>query len=269
MQSHYFHFKQSTIHYRYSGEGPELVICFHGFGTYAATFDWLASHVPGHRFIAFDLPLHGDTKWNDGNTLSPEDLIDMIHHCPHAQVDRFSLMGYSMGGRISLHLLQLIPHRVTRLILLAPDGLHFSPYYWLATQTSGGNKLFRRFMHKPQGFIRMIRRMESWGMISKSIRKFVDLYLEDKHVRELVYEAWTLFRKFKPNLTIVIREINKRQIPTILLYGQYDTIIPLNPGKAFFQRVQAPKKMEILPIGHQVLHLKNAPVIAEAFNLSA
>lgn len=268
MYSHYLQYKNSTIHYRFSGEGPELVICFHGFGTYAATFDWLAGHVPGHRFIAFDLPLHGDTSWNDGHTALPEDLIEMIRLCPHAQSDRFALMGYSMGGRIALHLLQLIPHRITRLILIAPDGLHKNPFYWLATQTRQGNKLFRHVMHHPQGFLRVLRSAEKWGMVSKSILKFVDVYVNDKHVRELVYEAWTMFRKFKPNLTVVVREIGKHRIPTILIYGKYDTIIPLQPGIRFFQRLQSPKRMEILTTGHQVLHLKNAQYIADAFNVS-
>lgn len=269
MYSHYLHYKNSVIHYRYSGEGPELVICLHGFGTYAATFDWLAEHVPGHRFIAIDLPLHGDTQWNNGNTLTPQDFLQIIQLCPHAQADRFALLGYSMGGRIALHLMQLIPHRITRLVLLAPDGLHFNFFYWLATQTSPGNALFKRIMEKPEGFVRLLNQFESWSMVNKGVRKFVNLYMDDKHVRALVYQAWTLFRKFRPNLTAVVREINAHQTPVVLIYGQFDNIIPLKPGQVFFHRIRAPKQMHVLPTGHQVLHLRNAPVIADAFNLQA
>src|SRR6478736_5160099 len=102
MNSHYLAYKNSVIHYRYSGDGPETVLCFHGFGTYATTFDWLASHVPGKRFIAFDLPCHGETKWNsDGDSFTPWELLEIIEACPHIPVDRFALLGYSMGGRIS------------------------------------------------------------------------------------------------------------------------------------------------------------------------
>lgn len=267
MNSSYLSYRNSTIHYRYSGDGPVTVICFHGFGTFAATFDWLAGHVPGHRFIAFDLPHHGQTIWNDGDTVTPAQMLEIIDACPHATSREFALMGYSMGGRICLQLLQNLPDRVTRLVLLAPDGLHFNPFYWLATQTSGGNRLFRNVMKKPAGFVRTLKRAEKLGLVNKGILKFVDRYMEDRHVRELTYIAWTMFRKFKPDPGKVANLINQRNIPVTLIYGRFDTIIPLAPGEKFFQKLSGRRSMEILDTGHQVLHVRNAPYIADAFNL--
>jgi len=267
MNSHYLEYKKSLIHYRYSGDGPETVVCFHGFGTYASTFDWLASHVPGRRFIAFDLPHHGETRWNDGNILTPEQLINIIDACPHMTVNKFSLLGYSMGGRISLRLLQAIPERITRLILLAPDGLHSNPFYWVSTQTSIGNLLFKKIMDKPEPFVRPLIRAEKLGLVNKGLLKFVDRYLNDDQVRAKVYTVWTLFRKFSPDLKKVVSEINARNIPTILIYGRFDSIIPLAPGEKFFRRLRSIRKMEILETGHQILHVSNAPYIADAFNL--
>jgi len=267
MNSHYLEYKNSIIHYRYSGEGPETVVCFHGFGTYANTFDWLASHVPGHRFIAFDLPYHGETKWNDGDTFTPEQLIEIIDACAHVAVDRFALLGYSMGGRISLELIQLVPHRITRLILLAPDGLHYNPFYWFSTQTSLGNSLFKKIMAKPDAFVKPLKKAEKLGLVNKGLIKFVDRYLEDGAIREKVYIVWTLFRKFKPDLKQVAREINSRDIPTILIYGRFDSIIPLGPGEKFFHRLHSVRRLEILETGHKVLHVRNAPYIADGVKL--
>jgi pimeloyl-ACP methyl ester carboxylesterase len=267
MNSHYITYQHSVIHYRYSGEGPESVICFHGFGTFARTFDWLAAHVPEHRFIAFDLPCHGDTQWNDGNTFTPEQLLEIIDLCPHLSSDRFSLLGYSMGGRVSLHLLQLAPHRVSELILLAPDGLHQNPWYWFSTQTALGNRFFKYVMTKPDRFVTTLHRASKYNLVNKGILKFVERYMEDRHVRELVYTVWTMFRRFKPNLTRIANEINRRNIPVVLIYGKYDSIIPLAPGEQFFHRITGRKRMEILETGHQILHVRNAPYIADAFNL--
>jgi esterase/lipase len=88
----------------------------------------------------------------------------------------------------------------------------------------------------------------------------------DRNIREQVYRVWTSFRKFKPNKSRVISNINRWQIPVSLIYGKYDTIIPLAPGESFFHQLKSRKKIEVLETGHQILHLKNAAVIAETFN---
>ncbi len=265
MNSHFLTYKNSVIHYRYSGEGPRVVVCFHGFGTFARTFDWLGGHVAGHMFIAFDLPFHGETKWKDGESFQPEEMLEIIARCPHIKTERFSLLGYSMGGRICLQLLELIPHRINNLVLLAPDGLHINPWYWFATQTSVGNRLFKTVMQNPKQFVAVLNKLSSVNMLNKGVMKFVDRYLEDGHIRSQVYQVWTAFRRFKPDLKKIISIANKLDIPVTLLYGRYDTIIPLAPGEKFFHQLRGRKKMEVLETGHQLLHVRNAQYIAEAF----
>lgn len=267
MNAAHLTYRNSTIHYRYSGEGPRCVICFHGFGTYAATFDWLAGHVPGHRFIAFDLPYHGRTQWNDGDTFTPAQLMDIIDACPHLTDRRFGIMGFSLGGRISLQLAQDFPERIERIVLLAPDGLHMNPMYWFASQTAIGNRMLKRILQKPAALVRMARRAEAMGLANKGIVRFVERYLEDARMRELVYHVWTTFRRFRPNPRKLARLLSDRNIPVTLIYGRHDTIIPLAPGEKFFSELRGRKKMEILDSGHQILDVRNAPYLAEAFNL--
>jgi len=260
-------YRNSDIHYRYSGEGPLSVICFHGFGTYASTFDWLAAHIPGHRFIAFDLPFHGQTSWNDGDTLSPAQLMEIIDACPHLTDRRFAVMGFSLGGRISLQMVQDFPERILRLVLIAPDGLHVNPIYWFGSQTLLGNRLLKRMLKKPEALARVARRAEALGLANKGILRFVERYLEDTRMRELVYHVWTTFRRFRPDPRKVARLLTERDIPVSLIYGRHDTIIPLAPGERFFLELRGRKKMEILDAGHQILDVRNAAYLAEAFNL--
>lgn len=176
-------------------------------------------------------------------------------------------MGYSMGGRISLQLLQDHPQRITRLVLLAPDGLHFNPFYWFSTQTLAGNRMLKRVMENPEGFVRFVNRIARLGIGNKGMIKFVDRYLEDKHVRALVYQVWTAFRRFRPSPAKVAALAASHNIPVILIYGRYDSIIPLVPGEKFFATLKGRKRMDILETGHQLLHVRNASYIAEAFNL--
>jgi esterase/lipase len=85
-------------------------------------------------------------------------------------------------------------------------------------------------------------------------------------MREQVYRVWTSFRKFKPDLRQVISLIGRYNIPVTMIYGRYDTIIPLAPGEKFFHALHTRKKFNVLESGHQLLHIRNVQYIAEAFN---
>ncbi len=264
MVSTFINYKNSRVHYRKSGSGSKLAICFHGFGTFAQTFDWIAEHVPDHCFIAFDLPFHGLTEWNE-KEVKVDGLIDMLDHCPEIKGRPFSLVGYSMGGRISLSILQHIPDRITRLLLLAPDGLHMNAWYWFATQTRIGNKVFYQAMHKPDRFVKLVRKSARWHMVSEGVMKFIDRYLDDKIVRTHVYDVWTAFRNFRPDLKKIALEIKQRNIPVTLVYGKFDNVIPFKPGQNFANLLGPICRLTVLECGHQVLHIRNAQYIADSF----
>jgi pimeloyl-ACP methyl ester carboxylesterase len=121
-------------------------------------------------------------------------------------------------------------------------------------------------MEQPKPFVRVLHKAASFNLLNKGVMKFVDRYLEDEEVRKQVYRVWTAFRKFRPNLSKVTEQINRHNIPVHLIYGRYDTIIPQTPGEKFFHGLKTRKNMEVLETGHQVLHVRNAQYIAEAFN---
>jgi len=265
MESVFLNYKNSRIHYRKSGSGSRLVICFHGFGTYASTFDWIASHVPDHLFIAFDLPFHGLTEWKEKN-VQVDELINMLDHCPEIAGKPFAMVGYSMGARLALSIIEHIPARITRILLMAPDGLHMNRWYWFATQTSIGNKLFYLAMHKPDKFVKMVRKAAKLHLMRNSVMKFIDRYMEDELVRKHIYQVWTAFRNFRPNLKKIESEINQRKIPVELMYGKFDNIIPFTPGQKFSRRLGSNCRFTVLDCGHHVLHIRNAQYIADSFH---
>jgi pimeloyl-ACP methyl ester carboxylesterase len=267
MESAFLTYKNSRIHYRKSGTGNKLAICFHGFGTYANTFDWIAHHVPDHTFIAFDLPFHGLTQWNE-QEISVDELIRVMDLCTEVTGREFALVGFSMGGRISLSILEKIPNRISRLILLAPDGLHLNRWYWFATQTRAGNRVFHHVMFNPEKFVKLVRKAGNFHMVNKGVLKFIDRYMDDESMRVQVYKVWTAFRSFRPNLEKIITQIKQGNIPVALIYGKFDNIIPFSSGKVFAARLGPQGRFTVLDCGHQVLHIRNAQYIADSFILS-
>ena len=273
MSSGQLKFRNSSISYRLAGNGPRLAVCFHGYGENAGTFDFLASYAGNeYRFLAIDLPFHGQTDWQEGLILQPNELESILHGIfdqlsfnRHTPDFRYTLVGYSLGGRISLALYQLRPATVDRIVLLAPDGLKVSFWYWLATQTSAGNRFFAFTMKKPQWFFGLVKLMYKAGLLNASIFKFVNYYIGDPTVRQQLFDRWTTLRKFKPSLPIIKSEIRQHNTKIRLIYGIHDRIILSSVGKKFCTGIETHCQLTEIHAGHQVLHEKHVKEILPAF----
>src|ERR1700744_3326350 len=136
-------FRSSRFHYSCWGTGSRILFAFHGYGESSESFAFLAEAL-GRDFtiVAMDLPFHGETEWKEAELFfDPGDLPALLEAIAEGLPGRqqgWWLMGYSMGGRIALQLLELAAPRIERLVLLAPDGLVVNPWYWLAPRNHGG-----------------------------------------------------------------------------------------------------------------------------------
>jgi len=214
------------------------------------------------------LPFHGQTDWKDG-TLLPQELDVIIEEAFESvgleRESTFSLLAYSLGGRIALCLLQAIPQKIERVVLLAPDGLHVNFWYWLGTQTWAGNKLFYATMQNPGWFFTMTGLARKAGLLNKSIIKFVHHYLDDKEIRLLLYKRWRTLRKFRADLALARKNIACFKIPTRFVFGSYDRII-LDKRSNVFRADEANVKVEIIQAGHDLLKEKHVVDIARQFS---
>jgi len=255
--------EKNTIHYRIRGSGPIPLICFHGYGESSSRFDFLESNLQSHfTIIAIDLPHHGQTEWTNPQT-SLSTIITTLLQNLNLQSTNIHLLGFSLGGRIALSLLQEMPASISKLVLLAPDGLTVNFWYWLSTQTSIGNSLFKLTMKKPGWFLGMLRISNKLRLINQSIYKFVEHYIHDDQVRKDLYHRWTGLRKYKPNKKKLKQIIAQNNISISLLYGKFDRIIGNEKGERFIKGL--PKaNIQVLNCGHQVLHEKNTAAIVSA-----
>ncbi|WP_129626721.1 2-succinyl-6-hydroxy-2,4-cyclohexadiene-1-carboxylate synthase [Candidatus Oscillochloris fontis] len=98
------------------GDGPVLVL-LHGFTGSAEEWAEVIPHLtPYRRVIAVDLPGHGRASALTDRTMPRcvDDLLATLDDLGLAQID---LLGYSMGGRVALHLAAAAPQRIRSLIL--------------------------------------------------------------------------------------------------------------------------------------------------------
>lgn len=265
MQSGFLTYHRSTVHYTYAGRGKPLV-CFHGYGETSSGFRFLEKTCTNDfLIIAIDLPHHGKTVWNDGivdSKILADIVINILVQLQAAQND-IHLLGFSLGGRMALCVLQEIPEKISKLVLLAPDGLTVNFWYWLSTQTGAGRKLFKLTMMRPGWFLGMLRAGNKARLINQSIYKFVEYYIHDEAVRKELYDRWTALRKCSPAIAKIRQLVLQHRIVVHLLYGRHDRIIGHKKGERFVKDIPG-CRLQVLNCGHQVLHEKNQAAITQA-----
>ncbi|HWK02265.1 MAG TPA: alpha/beta hydrolase [Puia sp.] len=285
MQSFFLPFHSSRIHYLLGGTGDKLLCGFHGYGESAESWAFLEGALgEDYTILAIDLPFHGRTDWKEELYFDPETLISLIGQItaglPGGEAKGWRpdggqsgsshpgdktgwwLMGYSMGGRIALSLLEKMPQKVQKLVLLAPDGLKVNGWYWLATQTGLGNRFFRWTIRQPGWLFFLLRLGNALKLVNRSVYKFTAHYIGDAFAREQLYARWTTMRGFRPNIRKIQALIREKEIPIRLLYGQHDRIIRPERGEKFRKGgIEAYCRLMLVPMGHQLLQARNGETI--------
>jgi 2-succinyl-6-hydroxy-2,4-cyclohexadiene-1-carboxylate synthase len=97
---------------------PETVVLLHGFSGTHRAWDGVVERLPPERYrpLALDLPGHGE---HAGCTEPPISFAGCVAHVLARAPERFALCGYSLGGRIALHVALAAPERVSRLVLVS------------------------------------------------------------------------------------------------------------------------------------------------------
>jgi len=98
----------------------ETVVFLHGFGGTHRAWDGVAARLDSERYraLALDLPGHGA----QAECKRPITFAGCIGHVLGAAPERFTLCGYSLGGRVALHVALSAPSRVRRLVLVATSA---------------------------------------------------------------------------------------------------------------------------------------------------
>lgn len=237
-----------------AGSGDELLICFHGFGESASRFTCMEPAL-GNIFtiVALDMPFHGHTTWNEGRDVEQEDLEALIKKIlERFGKQRFSLMGYSMGGRLVMCIVERMAALINHVVLLAPDGLKDNPWHMIATQTRLGNRVFLYNTHRPALFFRLLSIGRKWKLLNESVYKFALHRMDSLKKRRLVYDVWTNMRKMMPSRRRCKKMMARYNVDTVMLFGRFDRIIPPVLGGCFADG-SFPCKIVILDTGHQLL----------------
>jgi 2-succinyl-6-hydroxy-2,4-cyclohexadiene-1-carboxylate synthase len=96
---------------------PENLVLLHGFSGTRRAWDGVIERLDPERYLplALDLPRHGEAADAERPITFAGCVAAVLAQAP----GRFALCGYSMGGRVALHVALAAPERVERLVLVS------------------------------------------------------------------------------------------------------------------------------------------------------
>jgi 2-succinyl-6-hydroxy-2,4-cyclohexadiene-1-carboxylate synthase len=98
---------------------PETLVLLHGFSGTHRAWDGVIDRLPAERYrpLALDLPGHGAAAGAPRPITFESAVAAVLGGAP----ERFALCGYSLGGRVAMHVALAAPERVTRLWVIAAN----------------------------------------------------------------------------------------------------------------------------------------------------
>ena len=263
-QSAYIQLGSERLHYLKTGTGKRLLLAFHGYGEDAGIFSPIEPYLTTEfTLLSFDLPHHGNSAWSEA-PITKQDLVQLVENVKKDYgVDKISLLGYSLGGRVCLTIIEVMPESIERATLLATDGLVKNWYYSFFTRTYIGKKIFRNMLEKPAPYFKVMDWMHQKKMVHPSRYKFAMLSLGSAENRSRVLQVWPAMSRLVPSPEKLKQAINKYRIPVALFMGANDKIMPPGLGRQFKAGLDT-VQLHILDRGHRVFDHDNAMEIAKS-----
>jgi pimeloyl-ACP methyl ester carboxylesterase len=252
-------YENNRLHYAKSGSGASPLLLFHGFGQSSIVFDaWVPMLEKTYTLYAFDLFFHGKSEWESKRCVEKGDWKNLIElFLKKENIIQFAVAGFSLGGKFAMVTVESFPERVTKLFLLAPDGIKTSAWYSLATYPIATRSIFKSMIKKPERFFSLVKIARKFGWIDKGIVRFVENQMNTEAKRKQVYLSWVFFRHIKINLNNLAELLNENSIAVIMLVGKYDKVILAENMNNLLDKIQH-KKLFLLDAGHNDLILQGA-----------
>jgi pimeloyl-ACP methyl ester carboxylesterase len=248
-RSDYIEVAGMRLHLRDTGskQAPAIIL-IHGFGASLHTWEpWAQALSKDYRVIRFDVPGFGLTGPDPTGDYSDQRSITLLT----SLMDTFglahaTLIGNSMGGRIAWKFAAARPERVSKLVLISPDGFA-SPgvEYGKMSAVPAMVKLMRYTLPKAMLAPNLAAAYANPAvMTGKLLDRYYDLMLAPG-VRDAI-----IARMEQSVLTDPEPELRQIQAETLLLWGEKDALIPMSNAADYTRVLQRCMLVTLPAVGH-------------------
>lgn len=242
------------VHLRDEGprDDPTPIVLIHGTSASLHTWDgWVAALSPHRRVVRMDLPGFGLTgPAPDGNYSMARYTDFVLEFLDLLKIDQAVLAGNSLGGGIAWQTALAHPKRVSQLVLVdaagyplqpqsMPIGFRLAQISWLAPFTQ--NILPRSMI---EASVRNV-----YGQPEKVSPALVDRY-HDLTLREGNRASLVQRFQYRSSDAALAGQISKLRLPTLILWGSEDRLIPPDHGQRFHQDIAGSQLLVFHGLGH-------------------
>jgi pimeloyl-ACP methyl ester carboxylesterase len=233
----------------YSAGHGEPVVFFHGGGTVDG-FDFAEPWTSKYRVIAPYHPGFGESG-DDPNLSSPHDYV--MHYLELFDIlklDRFNLVGLSMGGEIAARFASEHGHRIKKLVLIGPMGIIDPQHPMVDLMAVPGDQVL--------GFL-----VSNMDVLLKRLPENPGLdFMGDRY-----REATTFARIYweHPGDPKFMRFLHRIKVPTMIVWGEEDKLIPVEHTEMWKKFIPAAEIKIYKGAGHLV-HLEKPEAVEAVGN---
>ena len=247
------------VHLRDEGprDDPVPIVLLHGTSASLHTWDgWSQTLSKTRRVIRFDLPAFGLTGPNPQNDYTLKSYVSFVTAVmDKLGVQRFVLGGNSLGGQIAWETAHALPARVERLILVDSGGYAFVPKSLPVGFQIARMPVLRNLMAYtlPRGIVQnSIENVYGDPSLVQPalIDRYYDLTLRAGNRNALGY-------RLDQGYVSDEAKIKSLKLPTLILWGAKDRLIPPESGQNFARDIADSKLVMFEALGH-VPHEENA-----------
>jgi pimeloyl-ACP methyl ester carboxylesterase len=241
-----------SIHLRDEGPGtdPHPIVLIHGTASSLHTWaGWVAALRGQHRVVTFDFP---------GAGLSgpfPDDDYRMTHYTRFMEafldqlgVKHATLVGNSFGGRIAWETAVSRPDLANRLVLIDstgyPDKAESPPIAFRLAKIPVFRWLIEHIT--PRSFVKK-NLLEAYGdprkVSSDLVDRYYELFLRDGNRRAFILQ-------FEQDSDTDSDRIKTIPIPTLILWGGRDHVVPVADAGRFHQDIAHSRLVVFSRLGH-------------------
>jgi pimeloyl-ACP methyl ester carboxylesterase len=223
------------------GSGDHHVIALHGW--FGSALGW--GHLPEYlntaefSYVFPDLRGYGSRRDEAGEFTMAEAAADALVLADQLGWDRFSLIGHSMSGVAIQHVLDQAPHRVRRLVGVAPvpaSGLPFGESEW---------SLFRSAAASPASRAMIVNYATGNRLAPAFIDNVVAHSMDnsDETAFGAYLESWAHAGQLRPALLDRVKGI---EVPIKVITGEYDPTQPAEFMEQAWLQVYPNSELEVL-----------------------
>jgi pimeloyl-ACP methyl ester carboxylesterase len=237
-------------HYRDIGpRDAPVIVLLHGFAASTHAWDiWAKALSKDYRVVVLDLPGHGLTRTGAGYVVGRDGLENAIDGVTRGLgLTRFTLGGHSMGGEAAWTYALDHADRVQRLVLVDASG-------W-PNKGLGGGMIFK-FLNHPVGQ-RVLKEIEIRPLMTQALRS---AYVDPKLVTPALIDRYVDLARAPGHREILLGQRPRRaatapdlsgiHVPTLILFGQDDRVIPPADGEKFHKAIPGATLILYPGVGH-------------------